>query len=166
MLADRIAERAPIMANRTLAVIRSMLAYAVDKDIIATNPARDVQAPAKEVKRDRILSDTEIRKFWTGLDVARMPEPVKLALKLQLVTAQRRCEIIQASWLEFDLPNRLWTIAAARSKNGNAHAVSLSDLALELIEEIKGNYIKSKGIIYSSAQAPFSGRSLQVTSTV
>ena len=142
MLADRIAERAPIMANRTLAVIRSMLAYAVDKDIIATNPARDVQAPAKEVKRDRILSDTEIRKFWTGLDVARMPEPVKLALKLQLVTAQRRCEIIQASWLEFDLPNRLWTIAAARSKNGNAHAVSLSDLALELIEEIKGNYIQ------------------------
>ena len=49
----------------------------------------------------------------------------------------RRSEVIEATWSEFDLPNRIWTIGSERTKNGNVHSVPLSEMALELLEEVK-----------------------------
>ena len=42
-----------------------------------------------------------------------------------------------ASLDEFDLEDNVWTIPAERSKNGQAHRVPLSPLALELISQVK-----------------------------
>jgi hypothetical protein len=42
VLAERVAERAPTMANRVLAVVRKMLNFAVDRDWIDGNPASRV----------------------------------------------------------------------------------------------------------------------------
>jgi integrase len=39
---------------------------------------------------------------------------------------------------ELDLRARIWTIPAARSKNGHAHKVPLSDAALSVIAEARG----------------------------
>ena len=108
-----------------------------DRDILDINPCIGVRAPGKETRRDRILSEAEIATFWRGLGKARMSDQVRLALKLQLVTAQRRGEIVEADWSEMDLGNRVWTIAAERSKNRVAHSVPLSQMALELIENIR-----------------------------
>ena len=138
VLLDRVVDRgAPIMANRLLAVIQRMFGFAVDRDILEANPCIYVKAPGKEATRDRVLNDNEIATFWRALDNAGMSGQVRLALKLQLVTAQRRGEIIEADWSEFDLSNHVWTIAASRSKNGVAHTVPLSPLALELLETIR-----------------------------
>ena len=49
-----------------------------------------------------------------------MSELSRLALKLQLVTAQRKGEIVSAAWEEFDLKNAWWTIPSHKAKNGNA----------------------------------------------
>jgi integrase len=54
------------------------------------------------------LSPDEIRSFWKGLDDASMLELSRLALKLQLVTAQRKGEIISSEWEELDLANGWW----------------------------------------------------------
>jgi integrase len=94
-----------------------------------------VRAPAKENQRDRVLSADEIRTLWNGLDDAGMTPAIKLALKLQLVSAQRKGEIVGAAFSEFDLEGKTWEIPAERSKNGIAHKVPLSPLALTLIEE-------------------------------
>ncbi len=96
-----------------------------------------VRAPAKENQRDRVLSAEEIRTLWKGLDTAPMSEGVKLVLKLQLATAQRKGEIVGAALAEFDLEDNVWTIPAERSKNGQAHRVPLSPLALSLIAETR-----------------------------
>ncbi len=48
---ERVAERAPIMGNRVLALVRKMLNFAVDHDWIDANPAARVQKPARETSR-------------------------------------------------------------------------------------------------------------------
>lgn len=151
ILLDKILERgSPIAANRTLAVIRRMFNFAVERDIMPSSPCYGFKAPAKENKRDRLLTSDEIHFFWKALNDASMSELSKLALKLQLVTAQRKGEVISAEWEEFNLTNGWWTIPAHKSKNGNPHQVPLSKLSLELLREIKLHSNGSKWLFPSS----------------
>ena len=137
-LLDEIVERgAPIQANRTLGVVRKMFNFAISRDMVDATPVAMVKAPAKENQRDRVLSVGEIRTLWKGLDKAPMSEGTKLVLKLELVTAQRKGEVVGATVSEFDLEECVWTIPAERSKNGQAHRVPLSPLALALIQEAR-----------------------------
>lgn len=137
-LLDGIAERgSPIQANRTLAVVRKMFNFAISRDIVDATPVAMVKAPAKENQRDRVLSADEMRTLWKGLDVAPMSAGIKLVLKLQLATAQRKGEIVGAALSEFDFEDNVWTIPAEHSKNGQAHRVPLSPLALDLLREAR-----------------------------
>ena len=137
-LLDGIVERgSPIMANRLLEIIRRMFAFAVKRDILDSSPCVMVEPPAKETPRDRVLSPDEIKAFWTGLEKARISDPTRLALKFMLATGQRRGEIVGAPWSEFDLDAGAWEIPAVRTKTGRAHRVPLSNLALDLLSEIR-----------------------------
>jgi integrase len=137
-LLDGIVDRgAGIMANRTLAAIRKMFNFAVSRDIVPVSPCLAVRSPAPEQQRDRVLTTDEIRAFWHGLDGAKMAEGTKLALKLQLVTDQRKAEIVTARWDEIDLTDKWWTIPPEKAKNKMAHRVPLSPLALELLQSAK-----------------------------
>jgi integrase len=137
-LLDNIVDRgAPIGANRTLAVIRKMFNFAVGRDIVPASPCVATQAPAPENRRDKILSSEEIRTFWHSLEGTRITEGIKLALKLQLVTAQRKGECISAEWAEIDLQEKWWTIPAEKTKNRLPHRVPLSMLAIEILVAAK-----------------------------
>jgi integrase len=137
-LLDDIVDRgAKIMANRTLAVVRKMFNFAVSRDIVPVSPCLGIQAPAQEQQRDRVLTTDEICALWHALDGAKMAEGTKIALKLQLVTAQRKAEIVSAAWDEIDLNGKWWTIPAEKAKNKMAHRVPLSPLALELLQQAK-----------------------------
>jgi integrase len=139
-LLDAIVDRgSPIAANRTLAALRKMFNWALSRDIIGASPCVAVRAPAKEHRRDRVLNAQEIAALWRALDKPElaMSPAIRLALKLQLVTAQRKGrEIIAAEWSEFDLDEGVWTIPAEKTKNGMPHRVPLSPLALAILDEI------------------------------
>ena len=138
LLLDEIVDRgSPIQANRTLAVVRKMFNFGLRRDIVDATPAHMVEAPAKENQRDRVLSADEIRTFWDGLADAPMTPAIKLALKLELATGQRKGELVGAALSEFDFDEGVWTVPAGRAKNGSAHRVPLSPLTLELIEEAR-----------------------------
>jgi integrase len=140
-LLDRIVDRgSPISANRTLAVIRRMFGWALSRDMISSSPCSAVQAPAKETRRDRVLGADEIATLWRALGDPTLPmsSPIRLALKLQLVTGQRKGEVINAEWVEFDLENeQVWAIPASKVKNGLPHRVPLAPAALVLLQEIR-----------------------------
>lgn len=138
-LLDGIVDRgAGIMANRTLAAIRKMFNFAVSRDIVPVSPCLAVRSPAPEQQRDRVLTTDEIRALWHGLEGAKMmAEGTKLALRLQLVTGQRKAEIVSATWDEIDLTDRWWTIPPEKAKNKMTHRVPLSPLALELLQAAK-----------------------------
>lgn len=89
-LLDGVAERGPIMANQTLAVIRKMFNFGADRAILETSPCLRVKAPGPLKQRERVLNEEEIQALWNGLDKAAMAPGTRLALKLQLATAQRK----------------------------------------------------------------------------
>jgi len=150
LILDQLIERgSPIAANRTLAVVRRMFNFALERDIILATPCYGIKAPSKENSRDRLLSKEEIKSFWHGLDNASMLESSRLALKLQLVTGQRKGEIVSAEWEEIDLTSGWWTIPAHKAKNNNLHRVPLSELALELLQQVKTISCASKWLFPS-----------------
>lgn len=134
-LLDEVAERGGIIANRTLAVVRKMFNFALTRDLVPGSPCIGVQAPAPENRRDRVLSPEEIKTFWQGIDQTRITPAMGLALKLMLVTAQRKGEVISARWVDINVGEGWWTIQ--ETKNGLPHRVPLSPLAIELLEAAK-----------------------------
>jgi integrase len=134
-LLDKITERGGIMSNRTLSVIRKMYNFGINRDLVSTSPCIGVQAPAAETRRDRVLSSIELKHFWKGLDHSHITLGIRLALKLMLITAQRKGEVISARWTDINLDEAWWTIP--ETKNGLPHRVPLSDQAIELLEAAK-----------------------------
>ena len=116
----------------------SSLANALDLVLMrAMPPLTGLKMPYKENSRDRFLTEEEVAIFWNGIDgVSNLSPPVKIALKLALVTGQRRSEIAYISKSELDLENKIWSLPKERTKNSRHHDVPLSDLAVSLLEEV------------------------------
>jgi len=104
-LLDNIVQRAPIQANRTLALLKKLFNWAISRDLLETSPCTQVKMPSKENQKDRVLSEDEIYIFWNRLASTSMSELTRLCLRFQLVTAQRKGEIVVAEWDNFDLKN-------------------------------------------------------------
>jgi integrase len=153
-----IAKDAPSQANHTLAYLSAMLSWAVEEGLIAKNPAVGVKMPAQKVERDRALPDEEIRPFWLACD--RVGWPFGPLAQLLLLTAQRRDELAHATWSEFDLERQTWTLPSERTKNGRAHIVHLSPLAVEILEKLP-HLASKKGWVFTTglggADTPVSG---------
>jgi len=123
--------------------------FALSRGILETSPCVAIPAPSKENRRDRILDEKEIKALWNKLDNAKMAKATALALKLQLVTAQRKGEVAGAEWKDFDLKERWWTIPAEKAKNNLPHRVPLTSIALELLKEIKTLAVESNWLFPS-----------------
>ena len=71
---DAIIDRgAPIRANRVFAQFRKMCNSAVARGLIERNPCQGMSAPSAETKRDRILSDAEVRLARRASDAIGWP---------------------------------------------------------------------------------------------
>jgi integrase len=139
---------APIVANRVLEVVRSTFNFAIAQEIVDVNPAARCEKPGVERSRNRVLSDGEIRKFWTALD--SQPAAMAAGFRLRLLTAQRGGEVFDMRWQDVDLESGWWTIPADRAKNGLAHRVPLSAPAVEIIKALcaeKGQTLDSEYVL-------------------
>lgn len=141
-LLDELAIRGPIMANRTLAIVRKMFNFAIERDWLDVNPCHMVKRVVRERPRDRVLSEDEIRAVWKVLDEEHLL--MASLIRLRLLTAQRGGELHGARWDEVDLTGGWWTIPGDRSKNGRSHRVPLSPPALRIFREL-AEYRKAKG---------------------
>jgi len=130
-LIDRIAERAPVHANRVLARVKAMFAWAVDKDRIPDSPSDGVKPPSKEKSRDRWLSDSEIVWFWRACD--QIGYPFGPLFQTLLMTAQRLTETASMEWSELDLEAGLWVIPRHKAKSDRTHEVQLAEPVIALL---------------------------------
>ncbi|MCH7498754.1 MAG: tyrosine-type recombinase/integrase [Nitrospinae bacterium] len=144
LLRDRIMDRgAEMMANRVHNCLTKLFNFGIERGLLKASPCAALALPAEKVQRDRALSDAEIKIFWNSLDGTGMKISRQLALRLLLVTAQRRSEVVGAKWQEFNLNERVWEIPLERiktrkkRKKTGPHLVPLNDLALSLLDEIK-----------------------------
>ena len=159
-LLNEIVDRgAPIQANRTLTILRRMFRFAVGQAIIDMSPCDNVEAPSAENQRDRALTETEIRLFWQALDTAAMEPNARRILRLMLVTGQRKGEVMGLNEQEIDFEKGLWTLPAARAKNGREHIIPLSPLARQIIGTAPANDL---GYVFASKLSgnPYRGQSI------
>ena len=135
-LLDAIVQRpAPSEANLTHALLRTMYNWAISRDLVEENPCRGLPRPAKLKRRHHVLTEDDIRRFWTGLE--KESATVRAVMKLRLLTAQRGGELLTMRWENVELETRWWTIPAERSKNGLPHRVPLTKPAIRILHELR-----------------------------
>ena len=126
---------APVAANKTLKTIKTFLRWCVGRAVLDQSPADGVPLPAKEVARDRVLTDPELAQVI--LAARTMGGPYGGIVELLALTGQRREEVAGSTWDEFDLDQRIWTLPKARTKNAKQHTVHLSAQAIAVLKRMK-----------------------------
>lgn len=122
-------------ARASFAALSAFYTWALPRlDKLPANPARNAGKPSSAKARDRVLTEAELRALWKAIDAE--PFPWRAGMKLLILTGTRRDEVFTADRAEFDKKDRLWTIPAARSKNGVEHLVPLSDDVLAVLETV------------------------------
>lgn len=125
--------------------MRQMFRFAVDRDLIDNDPTasiRKAKIGGKDVERDRVLSEDEIRALAQQVPVAGLLVTSQAAIWIALSTCCRIGELLAARWEHVDLAKRTWTIPAENSKNKKAHIIALSDFAMQQflrLREITGD---------------------------
>jgi integrase len=149
-LMDEVVGRgAPYQAHVLYGHVRRIFNWAIGRGIygVHTSPC-DRLRPAdaigqKKLSRSRVLTDHELRAFWSASRV--MGYPYGPLFQLLALTGQRRSEVGRARWPEFDLESRLWTIPAARTRTKVAHAVPLTADMIVILETLprfkRGDYL-------------------------
>ena len=127
----KVATGAEVQANRVLARLRTLFGWAVEKDRIGVNPCEGLRPPTKEKARDRVLSDAEVRAFWTA--TGELGWPFGPLFRLLLLTAQRRDEVATLEWAEIDLERRVWSLPREKAKNDQGHDVHLSQQVIDIL---------------------------------
>lgn len=153
-LLDGIADSGRVVtANRVRAYLNKFLNWAVERDILPLSPATGVKPVAKEVSRDRVLSDDEIRWFWQACDAEGRPwGPLG---KLLLLTGQRLGEVTGMS--DREVSGDLWHLSRDRTKNGRPHDVPLSQAAQGILDGM--DRIQGRAGLYhtTNGKTPLSG---------
>jgi integrase len=141
---------APSTANKTLKVIKTFLRWCVGRAVLDRSPAEGVPMPAKEIARDRILSDDELARVIIA--TRKIGGPYGGIVELLALTGQRREEVARSSWEEMDFESLTWTLPSDRTKNGKPHIVHLSDPAIAVLDGMKK---ENKYIFSTTGQTPF-----------
>lgn len=127
--------------------ISEIYIYGIASGLAKSNPAEGLHKavrPHKEEHRPALRS-ADLRDFFIRLDAVRISLPVKLALRLLVLTFVRPGELRCAQWPEFDLDAAIWTVPAKRDpsrkltgmKMRREHTVPLSTQAVELLRQVK-----------------------------
>ena len=138
---DKVRERGVgRMVNLMLAQVRQMFRFALSRDWIEADPTatlRKADFGGKDVERDRVLSEAEIKELTIKMPDAKLQPQTEAAIWVMLATCCRVGELSQAKWSDLDLEGRRWRIPAANAKNQREHIVALSDFAIRHFKAIK-----------------------------
>lgn len=153
ILLDKIRVRAPIVANRVHGALSRLFNFAAERGVIEDSPCTRIRK-GPENKRDRVLTNAEIKALWGALDLENKAIDIyrvsKLALKIILLTGQRPGEVAGMTWDELSEAN-FWNIAGERMKNGEPNRVPLCPLALAVIEQARGYADPESAYVFRSS---------------
>jgi integrase len=132
-LIDGVADRGAVtMARRLHSHLHRLFRWSVGRGIIEVNPMADLPKPGSAVKRDRVLTDSELAAVWKAAE--KTAWPFGPAIRLLVLTAARREEIGALRWSEIH-DNEI-RIPSERSKTGEPRVVPLSSTAMKLISTL------------------------------
>lgn len=129
---DRIkADAGPVAANRVLAYGRAACGWALKRQMLAGNPFAGIEAPSREKSRDRVLTSDELGAIWRATN--QLAPSYSGWARVLLLTLARRDEVASMRWAELSSDMAIWTLPAARAKNGRAHVVHLAEAVRSIL---------------------------------
>jgi integrase len=128
----------PKMALHTRNVVKRLYEYLIARQLATSNPADVVSARSIATfdSRTRVLSGEEIGTLLRSIDASSIRRPLKLALRLLVLTMVRKSALVEAQWAEFDLDDARWTIPAARLNADRDQHVTLPHQAVAMLREL------------------------------
>jgi integrase len=134
-LLDRIEDDSgPVMADKTLAVIRRIMRWHSSRSDEFRSPIVPGMARTKprERARERILSDEELRQVWRAAEAGG--KPFDLLVMFLAATGARRAEAAELRWSELESAD--WILPAVRNKTKVELVRPLSGLARAVLAKI------------------------------
>jgi len=135
-----LARGVPRMAKLIFSLIRQMFRFAVDRDIIEADPTasiRKAKIGGKDVERDRVLSEDEVRQLAQQTPSAGLTQTTRAAIWIALSTCCRIGELLNARREHVDIERGTWWIPPENSKNGKAHTIHLSSFSAYQFARVK-----------------------------
>ena len=132
-----------VNANRLHAFISRLFRWAVKEEYLERMPALLIAKPhGRERARERVLTASEIRRFWAALDaVAADPATLRRTRtftdlwRLRLLTAQREQSLRRLEWAWIDWEAGLIEFPADAMKGKRQpHAIALTPLVRAILE--------------------------------
>jgi integrase len=132
---------APVLANMVKAAASAIFSWAVKQEIVTANPCIGVDGNVTR-SRERVLSDSELPRFWSAFDDAGLIR--SSALKVILLSGQRPGEVAH---MRFEhIKDGWWEMPGAQNKklgwpgtkNGESHRIWLPEVARAIIAEVGG----------------------------
>ncbi|WP_099133552.1 tyrosine-type recombinase/integrase [Xenorhabdus ehlersii] len=139
------------IAQRVQQRVTSIMRYAVQNDILDSNPANDMAGALSTVKSKHhpALPHERLPEFLSRLSRYHGRLITRIAVELTLLTFVRSSELRFARWEELDLENAVWKIPATRKaiegvkfsergmKMKTEHIVPLSHQAVILFKSLR-----------------------------
>jgi integrase len=125
-----------VMGDRMLAYLSACFRWQQvrDEDFVSPIITGMMRTTTKELARDRVLTDDEIRAIWKATGEGIFGALVRFLL----LTAARRSEAAEMTWTELD--GATWTLPAARNKVKVELVRPLSKAALAILTALpRGN---------------------------
>jgi integrase len=127
-------------AKIAFSLVRQMFRFAVDRDLIEHDPSagiRKAKIGGKDVERDRVLNDDEIRSLAQKAPKAGLLTTTEAAIWIALSSCCRIGELLSSKWEHIDFDQKTWLIPGENSKNGKPHVISLSGFAMAQFERVR-----------------------------
>ena len=140
----------PTVANDTLGYMKQLFNHAVKLELTANNPASPFtinDAGGLEESRARALKLDEVEQVFKVFrnHLNSFGRDNYLSCCLFLVLGNRKSELCEAPWSEFDLGQYVWHIPQERVKTGIPISIPLPGQAMEWLNELK---VRSLGSEY------------------
>ena len=124
-----------VYANRIRAALMAFTRWAWERGHIEIDIGASLPRAAKEAERERVPSINEVRQIWTAtFEMGPIWGPF---LRLLILTAQRRGEVLGLEWSEIEFERKRIVKPGAKNKNGKEHVTHLSEPALAELERLR-----------------------------
>lgn len=131
-----------------------IMEWVIGQNHRSDNPAskailKSLPKQSQRVQHFRALPHGEVGPAIHRMRATDGHPTTKLAFEFIACTAARSGEARLATWREMNLEARMWTVPAARMKNGLEHRVPLSQAALEVLERAR-QFNDASGLVFPS----------------
>lgn len=110
---------------------------------------RGLPRQLKERQNRKAMPYVAVPGFLAAL--RRKPSYGRLALDLLILTGVRSQEVRLATWDEFDIKARLWTVPSAHMKRNKAHIIPLSAAALGVLSKAEALKLEGTNQVFPGA---------------